>query len=271
MREERIGPKECFKDLRDFQESFATVSTPVAVAGIHSVRAALKHGSEGIVEIWLERKRRDRRLAQLAELARESQVAVRQVARDELDGAADGANHQGVVAWVRITAARSERDLARILQDVRGPPFLLILDGVQDPHNLGACLRVADAAGAHALIAPRDNAVGLTSVACKVASGAALTLPFVQVTNLSRTIEGLKGQGIWLIGADGEAPASLFEMDLTGPLALVMGGEGKGLRRLTRERCDSIGHLPMLGTVESLNVSVAAGICLYEAVRQRLR
>lgn len=240
------------------------------IAGIHSVRAALKHGSEGVSEIWLERRRRDRRLAELAELASEAGVAIRQATRDELEDAAAGVNHQGVLAWVRIPAARGEADLAQVIDAVQGPPLLLILDGVQDPHNLGACLRTADAAGVHALIAPKDKAVGLTAVACKVASGAAQTVPYVQVTNLARTIEGIKERGIWLIGTAGEATSSLFETDLTGPLALVMGGEGKGLRRLTRDRCDLLARLPMLGSVESLNVSVATGVCLYEALRQRL-
>lgn len=240
------------------------------VTGIHSVRAALKHGSEGVSELWLERRRRDRRLASLAELAREAGVSIRQVTREELDTEAAGTNHQGVLAWVRIPVAREEADLARILDEIQEPPFLLVLDGVQDPHNLGACLRTADAAGVHALIAPKDNAVGLTAITCKVASGAAQTVPYVQVTNLSRTIEGLKERGIWLIGTAEDAQSSLFETDFTGAVALVLGGEGKGLRRLTRERCDLLAHLPMLGTVESLNVSVAAGICLYEVLRQRL-
>jgi len=243
----------------------------IPIVGVHGARAALKYGREGVAELWLESRRRDRRLAEVAELARKAGIAIRQAARGELDAAAEGASHQGVLAWVRIPAARNERDLTRILDEVNGLPFLLILDSVQDPHNLGACLRTADAAGAHAIIAPRDNAVGLTPVVCKVASGAVQTLPFIQVTNLARTIESLKARGIWLIGTAGEAESSLFETDLTGPIALVMGGEGKGLRRLTRERCDLLVHLPMLGTVESLNVSVAAGICLYEVVRQRGR
>jgi len=242
----------------------------IPIAGIHAVRAALTHGSDGVAELWLESRRRDRRTGQLAKLAREAGVPVRQVARSALDNAVDGTtNHQGAIAWVRAPAARRETDLARILDEVQGPPFLLILDGVQDPHNLGACLRTADAAGVHALIATKDNTVGLTAVACKVASGATQTVPYVQVTNLSRVIEGLKERGIWLIGTAAEAGSSLFETNLTGPLALAMGGEGKGLRRLTRERCDLLVRLPMLGSVESLNVSVAAGICLYEALRQR--
>jgi len=244
-------------------------SNRIAIAGIHSVRAALKHGSEGVLEVWLENRGRDRRLAEVAELAHRAGVRVRRVVRDELDGVAAGAHHQGVLAWVRTPVARGEADLGTILDSTQGSPLLLILDGVQDPHNLGACLRTADAAGVRALIAPKDKAVGLTAVACKVASGAARIVPYVQVTNLARTMADLKERGIWLIGTAAEAGAGLFETDLTGPLALVLGGEGKGLRRLTRERCDLLVRLPMLGTVESLNVSVAAGICLYEALRQR--
>jgi len=242
----------------------------VPVGGIHSVRAALKHGPAGVPEIWLERKRRDARVAELAAAARAAGIAVRLVSRDELDAAGQGINHQGVVAWVHIPAARTEADLPGILDAVVGPPLLLILDGVQDPHNLGACLRTADAAGVHAVLAPKDNAVGLTAVACKVASGAAQTLPYVQVTNLARALASLKERGIWLIGTTEDAGTSLFATNLTGAIGLVMGGEGKGLRRLTRERCDLLASLPMRGTVESLNVSVAAGICLYEALRQRL-
>ena len=246
-----------------------SIGNRITVAGIHSVRAVLRQGGEGVSEVWLENRRRDWRLAELAELAHQAGVAVRQVMRDELDSAAEGARHQGVLAWVCTPTTRGEADLGAILDNTRGPPLLLILDGVQDPHNLGACLRTADAAGVQALIAPRNKAVSLTAVACKVASGAARTVPYVQVTNLARTMAGLKEQGIWLIGTAGEAGTALFETDLTGPLALALGGEGKGLRRLTRAHCDLLVRLPMLGTVESLNVSVAAGICLYEALRQR--
>ncbi|TCT19259.1 23S rRNA (guanosine(2251)-2'-O)-methyltransferase RlmB [Thiobaca trueperi] len=240
-----------------------------SVAGIHSVRAALKFGTEGVAELWLERTRRDRRLSEVADLARQAGVKVRQVDRDELDGAAEGANHQGVLAWVRVPAARAEQDLTALLDRLQTPPFLLLLDEVQDPHNLGACLRTAEAAGVQAVIAPRDNAVGLTPVVCKVASGAAETLPYIQVTNLARVMDALKERGIWLIGTAGEAAEDLYGVDLRGPLGLVLGSEGSGLRRLTRERCDALVRLPMLGQVESLNVSVAAGVCLYEALRQR--
>lgn len=239
------------------------------LAGIHSVRSALKFGAEGVAELLLERSRRDRRLGELAEIARTAGIRVRQAERDELERLAAGVNHQGAVALVRVPGSRNERDLDRLLENIDGPPFLLLLDEVQDPHNLGACLRTADGAGVHAVIAPKDNAVGLTPVVCKVASGAAESVPYVQVTNLARTMERLKEQGIWLTGTAGEADASLYRTDLKGPLGLVMGSEGKGMRRLTRERCDSLVSLPLLGTVESLNVSVATAICLYEAVRQR--
>jgi 23S rRNA (guanosine2251-2'-O)-methyltransferase len=239
------------------------------IAGIHGVRSALKHGAASVTEVWLERRRRDRRQGELAELARAAGVRLRLVEAEEIERAAPGLNHQGALAWASAPASRGEPDLDVILEELSGPPFLLVLDEVQDPHNLGACLRTADAAGIQAVIAPRDNAVGLTPTVSKVASGAAETIPYVQVTNLARTLDALKARGIWLVGLAGEAEADLYRLDLKGPIALVLGSEGRGLRRLTRERCDYLAHLPMLGTVESLNVSVATGICLYEALRQR--
>ncbi|MBK1619356.1 23S rRNA (guanosine(2251)-2'-O)-methyltransferase RlmB [Lamprobacter modestohalophilus] len=245
-------------------------SNTAATLGINSVRSALKFGSGGVAELWLDRSRRDRRLAELAALAREAGVAVRQLDRDALDQAGQGGNHQGALAWVRMPAALTEHDLERLLDAAEQAPLLLVLDGVTDPHNLGACLRSADGAGATAVIAPKDKAVGLTPVVVKVASGAAESVPFVQVTNLARTLDALKARGIWLIGLADTAPATLFETDLSGPTALVLGSEGSGLRRLTQERCDLLASLPMRGRVESLNVSVAAGICLYEVVRRRL-
>jgi len=239
------------------------------IAGIHSVRAALERGGQGIAEVWLERTRRDRRVAELVELARQAGVKLRQVDGEELTRAAAGLNHQGVLAWARPAASKGESDLEDLLDGLREPPFLLVLDEVQDPHNLGACLRSADAAGVQAVIAPKDNAAGLTPTVAKVASGAAESVPYVQVTNLARTLDALKDRGLWLVGLAGEAETDLYGLDLKGPLALVLGSEGRGLRRLTRERCDFLARLPMLGRVESLNVSVAAGICLYEALRQR--
>jgi 23S rRNA (guanosine2251-2'-O)-methyltransferase len=237
--------------------------------GINSVRSALKLGAEQVSELWLDRRRRDQRLAELAGLARRAGVHVRQLDRDALDTAADGANHQGVIAWVSGPAARPVQDLDALLGRLDHAPLLLILDGVTDPHNLGACLRSADAAGADAVIAPKDKAAGLTPAAVKVASGAAESVPFIQVTNLARTLEQLKVAGLWLMGTAEDAPVTLFAGDLTGPLGLVLGGEGSGLRRLTRQHCDRLMRIPMRGRVESLNVSVAAGVCLYEALRQR--
>ncbi|WPL14304.1 MULTISPECIES: 23S rRNA (guanosine(2251)-2'-O)-methyltransferase RlmB [Thiorhodovibrio] len=238
------------------------------VIGINAVRAALNQG--GVRELWLDRARRDRRLNELVEQARADGVPVRRQARDALDDAASGGNHQGALAWTDAPVARTEADLDQLLAAGPRDPLLLVLDGVTDPHNLGACLRCADGAGALAVIAPRDRAVGLNATAVKVASGAAASVPFVQVTNLSRTLTQLQERGVWVLGLAGQASHSLFELELKGPLALVLGSEGKGMRRLTREHCDQLAALPMRGQVESLNVSVSAGICLYEAVRQRL-
>ncbi len=239
------------------------------IAGLHSVRTALAHGADQVLEIWFDKRRRDHKLKQILERAGELGVKLHPSDRQTLDKLSDGANHQGVAARVEVPAALDEKALYALLDRLEEPPFLLILDGVQDPHNLGACLRSADGAGVHAVIAPRDNAVGLTPVACKVASGAAGCVPYVQVTNLGRCLKQLQKLGIWLIGTAGEAQQALYTADLQGPLGLVMGGEGKGMRRLTREHCDLLVSLPMLGVVESLNVSVASGVVLYEALRQR--
>jgi 23S rRNA (guanosine2251-2'-O)-methyltransferase len=188
---------------------------------------------------------------------------------EALDRDAGHANHQGVLAQCRAAAERTEGELPGLLASLSGPALLLVLDGIQDPHNLGACLRSADAAGAQAVILPKDNAAPITPVVRKVASGAAEVLPVFQVTNLARTLDELKDAGVWLIGAAGEAEQTLYDVDLRGPVALVLGAEGTGLRRLTREKCDHLARIPMAGTVESLNVSVATGIFLFEAVRQR--
>lgn len=241
------------------------------IGGIHSVRAALNQGNGGIEEIWVERRREDRRLRALLDLARAAEVPVRAVEHRELERVLPGLNHQGVAARSLVPDTADEAELESLLGALTEPAFLLVLDGVQDPHNLGACLRTCDASGAHALIAPKDQAVGLTPVVCKVASGAAGRVPFVQVTNLARTLRWLKEQGVWLVGTTDRAERSLFDLDLRGPLALVMGGEERGLRRLTAECCDHLASLPMRGAVESLNVAVATGIALYEALRQRAR
>jgi len=240
------------------------------IVGIHAVRTALKHGAQRIDSLFYDAARKDRRLRQLLDEARAAGLRPQSSDRATLDRMTAGANHQGVVAHGEMPTSLGEAALDELLGGLEGPPFLLVLDGVTDPHNLGACLRSADGAGVHAVIAPRDRAGGLTPVVCKVASGAAETVPFVQVTNLARTLRYLQDtHRVFVIGTVGEAEEVLFEADLTGPLALVMGAEGEGLRRLTRETCDRLVRLPMAGRVDSLNVSVAAGICLYEAVRQR--
>ena len=240
------------------------------IIGIHAVRTALKHGSQRVDTLWFDAARRDRRLRQLLDEARAAGVQPQASDKATLDRMTGGANHQGVVAHGEVPTSLGESALDELLGRLEVPPFLLVLDGVTDPHNLGACLRSAEGAGVHAVIAPRDRAGGLTPVVCKTASGAAETVPFVQVTNLVRTLRYLQdSHRIFVVGAAGDGPAELFQADLTGPLALVMGGEGGGMRRLTRDTCDQLVRLPMAGQVKSLNVSVAAGICLYEAVRQR--
>ncbi|MBP7711114.1 MAG: 23S rRNA (guanosine(2251)-2'-O)-methyltransferase RlmB [Gammaproteobacteria bacterium] len=240
------------------------------VFGLHAVAALLEHEPGRVTRLWVLESRKDARLNRLVEVARKRGVPINESTRVELDSLAEGARHQGVVAaYAGESAPLGEADLERLLDAAQGPALVLVLDGVQDPHNLGACLRTADAAGVHAVVAPRDRAVGLTPAVLKVASGAAESVPFVQVTNLARTLRALKDRGLQVVGAAGGAEQPLFAADLSGPLALVMGGEGGGLRRLTREQCDALVRVPMAGTVESLNVSVAAGVCLYEAVRQR--
>jgi len=245
------------------------MSKPELVYGLHAVRAALKYDPGHIVEVWLEQGRHDAKMQQLAQALTRLSAAVHRVPRRELDLLTGGAAHQGVAVRFEGATPRDEDDLYALLDELTEPPFLLVLDQVQDPHNLGACLRSADAAGVHALIAPRDNAVGLTPAVHKVASGAARTVPFFQVTNLARVLRALKDRGIWLAGAAGEAEQEVYQADLTGPLAIVMGAEDTGLRRLTREECDFLVRIPMRGHVESLNVSVATGVILFEALRQR--
>jgi 23S rRNA (guanosine2251-2'-O)-methyltransferase len=242
--------------------------------GIHAVDGLLRSNPGSVRKLWLQAGRNDRRIGALEELAGAQGIPVLREARGALDERVSG-RHQGVVAEVSGEHAAganlwSEKELLRVLAERPGPALLLVLDGVTDPHNLGACLRCADAAGVDAVVVPRDRAADLTPVARKVACGAAETVPFVRVTNLSRTLKALKEAGLWLYGTDGSAEKSIYDNDLTSPLALVMGAEGKGLRRLTRDNCDVLVQLPMAGAVSSLNVSVATGVCLFEAVRQRL-
>ena len=241
---------------------------PAIVYGVHAVAAALQKAR--VVELCFGRRgAHSRRLAELAENAKRQNVVITVVSDDELDRLAGSGHHQGVVARLAAAEQRRHADVVSFVQSLEHDPLLLVLDGVQDPHNLGACLRSADAAGVDGVVVPKDKAVGLTPTVRKVACGAAETLAFFQVTNLARTLRELKSLGLWLLGAAGEAPATLYQTDLTGPLAIVMGAEDKGLRRLTREHCDMLVHIPMSGSVESLNVSVATGICLFEAARQR--
>lgn len=240
------------------------------IFGLHAVSSLLQRNPARVSVLLVLEGRNDVRMQALLALADQAGVAVRRVARRELDERVPGVSHQGVVAEIGGTSGLNENDLPEFLSRLQEPPLLLVLDGVQDPHNLGACLRSADAAGVHAVITPRDRSAPLSAVARKVACGAADAVPLVRVTNLARSLRALRDAGIWIYGAAGEAPQSLYDTDLSGSLALVLGGEGKGLRRLTREHCDALVSIPLAGSVSSLNVSVATGICLFEARRQRL-
>ncbi|HEY3859203.1 MAG TPA: 23S rRNA (guanosine(2251)-2'-O)-methyltransferase RlmB [Gammaproteobacteria bacterium] len=238
------------------------------IYGLHPVMALLESGGK-VHALWMLDSRNDDRLARVSELAQKAGVRIQRVPRAELDRITHDARHQGVAAEAEGAELRDEGGLIPLLDSLDEPPFLLVLDGVQDPHNLGACLRSANAASVHAVIAPKDRSAGLTAVARKVASGAAEVTPFFQVTNLARTLRELKDRNIWFVGLAGEADQSLYELDLRGPIAIVMGAEGEGMRRLTKEHCDFLAKIPMGGSVESLNVSVATGVSLFEALRQR--
>lgn len=239
------------------------------IFGLHAVQAALDYSPQKIRQAWLDNQRRDQRLSEIADDLRALDIPLHNADKKQLERFATGKNHQGVVIEVEMPAARSEDELQQAVQTLSGPAFFLVLDHVQDPHNLGACLRSVDAAGAHGVIVTKDQAAGITPTVCKVASGAAETVPVYQVTNLARTLRWLKDAGLWIIGAAGEAEQTLYQADFTVPVALVIGAEGTGMRRLTRETCDVLVKLPMYGQVESLNLSVAAGVLLYEVVRQR--
>ena len=255
------------------------MSSPKVLYGFHAVGVRLKMAPQSIVEIYFDPTRRDARMRQFVERA--TQAGVRLIEADSLRLAklAGNAGHQGVAA--RVQALAPVRSLDQLLEDLdaansalpiaqRTHPLLLVLDGVTDPHNLGACLRVADGAGAHAVIAPKDHAAGINATVAKVASGAAESVPYFMVTNLARTLGELKERSIWITGTSDAAPQTLYQVDLRGPTALVLGAEGQGMRQLTAKTCDQLVSIPMRGAVESLNVSVASGVCLYEALRQRL-
>ena len=239
--------------------------------GLHPVRVLLQRSPQRVRQLWLSTARESAaRLQEVRALAVEAGIAVRDADDQGLDRLAGGERHQGVVVELVPRAGDPETQLEEALETLAGsPPLLLVLDGVTDPHNLGACLRSADAAGVAAVIVPRDRAAGLTPVVRKVAAGAAETVPLVQVVNLARTLRELKERGVWLVGTADDAPRTLYEVDFRGPTAIVLGSEGEGMRRLTREACDQLVSIPMGGAVESLNVSVATGVTLFEVVRQR--
>ena len=239
------------------------------IYGIHSVQAALDHSANKINKVWVDSQRKDKKHLSLLNQLQKLGCIIEKSDRKRLDKLTDGKNHQGIVLEVEIPGVHSEEELKHKVQTMTDVPLFLVLDQVQDPHNLGACLRTADAAGVHGIIITKDNSSGITPTVCKVACGAAETVPVYQVTNLARTLRGLKVQNIWLMGTSGDTDQSVFSADLTIPLALVMGTEGTGMRRLTEQQCDFLVKIPMVGQVESLNVSVAAGIMIYEVFKQR--
>ncbi len=237
------------------------------IFGFHAVESALKNDPANILQLLVENNRHDKRIKDVVQMIESQGIAVEHLKKADLEKRCSSRKTQGIAILYRGSSAAPQVSLDKLLQ--KDDVFLLVLDGIQDPHNLGACLRSADAAGVDAVIAPKDRAVGITPVVRKVACGAAESVPFIQVTNLARTLKQLQDAGVWIAGAAGEAEQLIYDVDLSGKLALAMGAEEKGLRRLTRENCDSLIKLPMAGQVESMNVSVATGICLFEAVRQR--
>jgi 23S rRNA (guanosine2251-2'-O)-methyltransferase len=238
--------------------------------GVHAVTAALEKPAKSGMALCIDARRQDQRVLRVVELAQDRGIEIRRIRSSELDTLAEGGRHQGVVLLGQGSEVMlDESGLMDLFDALQEPAFFLVLDGITDPHNLGACLRSAEAAGVHAVILPRDRSASLTATARKVASGAAERVPLARVTNLSRTLEQLADAGVWIVGAAGETDTSVYQADLKGPLAIVMGAEDKGLRRLTREHCQQLVKIPMVGEIESLNVSVATGILLYEAVRQR--
>jgi 23S rRNA (guanosine2251-2'-O)-methyltransferase len=237
------------------------------IHGFHAVLSKLRHAADDVKEIYLAEGRQDARARDVLRAAENAGIRVMPVDAARLDGLAAGQRHQGVVA--KVSAVQRHITLDDVLDTLTEPALLLVLDGVTDPHNLGACLRVADAAGAHAVVVPKDRACGLNATAVKVASGAADTVPYVTVTNLARSLREMQERNVWVIGAAGETDRELYAIDQKASVAWVLGAEGAGLRRLTRDTCDELARIPMYGSVESLNVSVAAGICLFEARRQR--
>ncbi len=245
-------------------------SSPKVLFGFHAVGVRLKTAPQSVFEVFYDVARRDARMRQFMDRAREAGVRLIESDGLRLAKMCGSHGHQGVVARVDpLAQVKSLDELLEQLEETGGQPLLLVLDGVTDPHNLGACLRVADGAGAQAVIAPKDHAAGINATVAKVASGAAETVPYFMVTNLARTLGELKERNIWCIGTSDDAEKTIYDVDLKGPVALVLGAEGEGMRQLTRKTCDELVRIPMRGAVESLNVSVASGVCLYEALRQR--
>ena len=245
------------------------MSSPRILFGFHAITVRMKTAPKSVIELHVEANRRDARMRSFVDRARDAGAKVIETDGERLDKLAGTSRHQGVVARVEVVAMPHSLD--EVVESIEGPPLLLVLDGVTDPHNLGACLRVADGAGAHAIVAPKDHAVGVNATVAKVASGAAETVPYIMVTNLARTLNELKDFDIRVIGTSDDAEHTLYDVDLTGPVAFVLGSEGDGMRQLTRKTCDQLVRIPMAGAVESLNVSVAAGVCLFEALRQRTK
>ena len=238
------------------------------VFGLHAVQSLLRTAPQRVQKLYVLRGRGDQRLQSLLDIAEQHAVPVDALDRKRLDELCEG-NHQGIIALTTPSKAHDEAFLYDMLADLNEAPLLLVLDGVTDPHNLGACLRTADAAGVHAVIVPKDNSAGLNETVRKVACGAAETVPLIAVTNLARTLKKLQADGLWLYGTAGEAEQTIYQTEMKGPLVLIMGAEGSGMRRLTREHCDYLVKIPMAGSVSSLNVSVATGVALFEVVRQR--
>ncbi len=241
---------------------------PETIYGLHAVESAIRHHPEDVLQLWLQQGRSDKRFQKLLVLAKNSGVSVQDISAEKLKKKCPDARHQGVVAQVRMHK-KSQVELEDLFE--RDELFLLILDEVQDPHNIGACLRTADATGVDAVIVSKNRSPALTAVIRNVASGGAETVPYIQVSNLARAIDQLRDNGVWVVGTSGDAQTSLYELEAGSRIALVMGSEGKGMRRLTRESCDQLVSIPMQGSVESLNISVATGVCLYEMRRQKIK
>lgn len=245
------------------------LNKPTIIYGFHAIESMIINDAKNVTVVWLDKNRRDKRSQQIAELLKKHGIKHKLVPRNFLDKQTNNTKHQGIIAEYKGESSPKEISIEEILK--KESVFLLILDGVKDPHNLGAILRSANAVGVDAVIVPKDKAVGLTPVVRKIASGAVENTPLIQVTNLTQVLNKLKIENVWCIGTDGEAKKEIYEADFTGRIAVIMGSEDKGLRRLTRENCDVLVKIPMKGIVESLNVSVATGVVLFEALRQRLK